>query len=371
MAALGLLALSGALASASGLALAGVLVALTGLSVWLARRLLGEQRARQAQAQALLAQQQLADGHAAYLASLKQAGDAILPRWVAHIDTASSQTERGITELSHEFGAILQGIQATMATSGAGEQRTDLPATLAQGERDLEAMLADMERGFEAQEPMLQQMASLESVIGELREMATVVADIADQTNLLALNAAIEAARAGEAGRGFAVVADEVRKLSNASGDTGKRISSKIEVTTATIRATLKAAESLAQQDHALIQTSRDTVTRVVANFDSVGMAMKQASARLEDNATHIRDRISQVLVSLQFQDRVAQILLHSRQDIERFNRYLNSLPAGAVPVPFDRDSWLKEMERTYATLEQHYINGDAAASQASDISFF
>ena len=369
-AALGVLALSGMLTSASGLALAGVLLALTGLSVWLARRVQGEQRARQAQAQALLAQQQLADGHAAYLASLKQAVDAILPRWAAHIDTASSQTERGITELSHEFGTILQGIQATMAVSGAGE-RADLPATLAQGERDLEAMLADMEHSFEAQEPMLQQMTSLENVIGELREMATVVADIADQTNLLALNAAIEAARAGEAGRGFAVVADEVRKLSNASGDTGKRISSKIEVTTATIRATLKAAETLAEQDHALIQTSRKTVTRVVANFDSVGMAMKQASATLEDNAAHIRDRISRVLVSLQFQDRVAQILMHSKQDIERFNRYLSSLPAGAVPAPFDRDSWLKEMERTYATLEQHNINRDTAASQASDISFF
>lgn len=77
------------------------------------------------------------------------------------------------------------------------------------------------------------------------------------------------------------------------------------------------------------------------------------------------------MLVSLQFQDRVAQILMHSKQDIERFNRYLKSLPAGAVPAPFDRDSWLKEMERTYATLEQHNINRDTAASQASDISFF
>ncbi|WP_316896439.1 methyl-accepting chemotaxis protein [Pseudodesulfovibrio indicus] len=95
-------------------------------------------------------------------------------------------------------------------------------------------------------EALKKQVASLGARADSIGKVMNVISDIADQTNLLALNAAIEAARAGEAGRGFAVVADEVRKLAEKTMDATREVGGSISAIQSDVRENIKGMDSAA-----------------------------------------------------------------------------------------------------------------------------
>src|SRR5690606_31751170 len=109
--------------------------------------------------------------------------------------------------------------------------------------RDLTAIGSSLHAAMAAMTAMMEQIDALTAFTGQLKAMADDVATIAAQTNLLAVNATIEAARAGSAGRGFAVVAAEVRQLSSLSAETGKKISTTVDSVSAAIAAVRACAD--------------------------------------------------------------------------------------------------------------------------------
>lgn len=136
-----------------------------------------------------------------------------------------------------------------------------------------------------------QQMTRLEDDSQKVGEIIGVIEDIADQTNLLALNAAIEAARAGEQGRGFAVVADEVRKLAERSGEATRQITGIIKGMQENTRTSVQSVQESAE----LSERTGEAFERIVSHVNDAGQKVVEIAAASEEQAAQTSTVLSAI----------------------------------------------------------------------------
>jgi len=159
--------------------------------------------------------------------------------------------------------------------------------------------------------------------MSEVRGMLGEIEGISKQTNLLALNAAIEAARAGEAGRGFAVVADEVRDLSGRTNHFSQQIRGSLTKMQTTIEATEQAINQMAAQDMTFALTSKSDVEQAMSGINEMNRRTGETVSELNAIADQVEVSVNQAIMSLQFQDMVTQLLCHVGRRLELIDEIL------------------------------------------------
>ncbi|UOA09794.1 methyl-accepting chemotaxis protein [Methylobacter sp. S3L5C] len=293
----------------------------------------------------------------------------VLPIWASQVDMAKVHSEESIADLAERFGVLTNRLDASSlasqnAVSGDHDLQGGIVDLLQDSQLELGTITTALGASLEDKGKLLRSIEELSGFTEKLSNMASEISSIARHTNILAINAAIQAAQAGNAGRGFSVVASEVRKLSQSSGDYGKQIIDTIAAVNKAINGTLKISRKFAKQDEETLDNAEQIIAVVLKRFRlaAVELTDSEKLLRVENNA--INHEISDVCVALQFQDRVSQILTHVGNDLNKLEQHLNVLnnteTSAGLPRSVNAEQWLQELVKTYTMEEQVAVHDGA-----------
>ncbi len=239
---------------------------------------------------------------------LEQVGNVVssasseLSAQIEQSDRGAAESAQRLSEAAtamNEMNATVQEVAKNAGSASAASSETKEKAEA--GARVVEKAVHSIEQVHQMSLDLKDDMTQLNEHAQDITRIMGVISDIADQTNLLALNAAIEAARAGEAGRGFAVVADEVRKLAEktmaSTQDVGNAIKAIQESTAKSMTGVDNAVERISEANE-LASQSGAALEEIVATVEATGDQVNAIATASEEQSA-AREEINQSIVQV------------------------------------------------------------------------
>lgn len=227
------------------------------------------------------------------------------------------------SEKQVNFTTLFKDIEATLATliSASVQNSTDatkLSETMAQAQ---------------------QQFRHIQGMLHDVRK-------IADQTNLLAVNASVEAARAGAAGKGFSVVAAEVRNLSIRSNRFSEQIYSSVQTIAASLEQVERSIKEVATTSQKLASTEQEHVDGILRQTRTFHKEVNDSAVEIGDISRNVSRQVGAAITSMQFQDMATQVVDTVTRRIDGLDRLLDSLVKLEVELsPEDGDGLSKQQQ--------------------------
>lgn len=295
----------------------------------------------------------------------------VVPVWQRTAESVRQVAERDAEALTERFAKVSAHLDVALAAT-AGTPQMDAGAIDALMERhqpEIDRLRADARAAIDAAAAAMQAVQGVGEHVQVLGDLVKELQGIARATQMLGLNASVEATRAGVAGGGFAVVAHDIRELSTQSRQAAAQMAKEIDAAQQRLAAARRLNECTTLDDEDLALRidihARAALRAIVASLGDVA----RSSRTLLEAGRQARCDVDDILMGLQGQDRVNQMLQSVVADIERMGAWLQGRPDEAARSPAD---WLERLEQSYTMEDMRSSHHGTKQVQASSgVEFF